>query len=102
MLNASLTVPGTPVKVISIALERLDFSASSSTAASANLRNLIETSESHVASLERELNNCATYVHELAATKSALEDMLIAAETRLKDANDVRTLKGARLRAIET
>lgn len=64
--------------------------------------NLVETFESRVVNLERELLNCHTDVNELTAGKSNLSDKNIAAETTLKDVNDARTMQGARLGALET
>lgn len=74
----------------------------SATAKRAHLRNILETSKSRVANLGPELLNFRTEVNERTASNSALGDGVIAAWTRLKDVNDVRTVEGAHLCALET
>lgn len=100
--NAGFPVPATHVEIIALAFEDIDTRARSAPSERARLRSLFHNSEARVASLERELFNFQTVVSDFAATKSALEDKVIAAETRLKDVNDVRTVRGAHLRALET
>lgn len=54
---AYITAPSTPAEIISFAWDGLNVLASSSTAKSARLQNILETSESQVAALENNVTN---------------------------------------------
>lgn len=62
--------------------------------------NLLETYGSRVTASERELINFRTDVNELYASKSALDNWVIAAETCLKDVNDIWTVRSSCLRSL--
>lgn len=100
--SSRFPVPGTPIEIIRFESEGMDIRVSSATAERECLQKLLETFESRVATLDRELVNCRTDVNELAATKRALDDMVIAVQTRLDDVNDVSSVQGARRSAFET
>lgn len=80
----------------------MDILASSPTADREHQRNLLETSESRVSALEGAFINFCTDVNELASMKSSLDDVVIVAETRLKDVDDVRNVRSSHLHDLRT
>lgn len=65
------------------------------------LRNTQETSGSWVAALEKEVTKFRKVVSEISASKSSLDFKAIAAQARLKEVFDARTVHYALLPCLE-